>query len=211
MPENSYKGALKLKGTHRVIIQTKRLRYDFELRRNITIIRGDSATGKTTLIDMIQEYVNNPSGSPVELTCDKACHVLTGTLWREQLSAMQDAIVFIDEGNEFVKSKDFSKEIQVTDNYYVIVSREGLPTLPYSVDEIYGIRTSGKYGTLKQYYHEFYRIYGDNTLAKTVKPETVIIEDSNSGYQFFDSVCSDYNLKCISAGGKSNVFHHLNF
>lgn len=155
-----------MKGTHRVIIQTKRLRYDFELKRNITIIRGDSATGKTTLIDMIQEYV---------------------------------------------KSKDFSKEIQATDNYYVIVSREGLPTLPYSVDEIYGIRTSGKYGTLKQYYHEFYRIYGENTLTKTIKPETVIIEDSNSGYQFFDSVCSDYDLKCISAGGKSNVFHHLNF
>lgn len=44
--------------------------------------------------------------------------------------------------------------------HYVIVSREGLSALPYSVEEIYGIRTSGKYGTLKQSYHEFYRIYG---------------------------------------------------
>ena len=49
------------------------------------------------------------------------------------------------------------------DNYYVIVTRESLPTLPYSVEEIYGIRTSGRYGTLKQSYHEFYRIYGKNT------------------------------------------------
>lgn len=30
------------------------------------------------------------------------------------------------------------------------------------VKEIYGIRTSGKYGTLKQSYHEFYWIYGTN-------------------------------------------------
>ena len=54
-----------MKGRHRVSVSTKRLRYDFEIRRNITIIRGDSASGKTTLVDMIREYVNNPSGSPV--------------------------------------------------------------------------------------------------------------------------------------------------
>ncbi len=44
-----------MRGKHRVIVSTKRLKYDFELRRNLTIIRGDSATGKTTLVDMIQE------------------------------------------------------------------------------------------------------------------------------------------------------------
>lgn len=149
-----------MKGKHRVIVSTKRLKYDFELRRNLTIIRGDSATGKTTLVDMIRDYVNNPSGTPVELSCDKSCYVLEGTLWKGQLDKIVDSIVFIDEGNEFVKSSEFAGEIQKTDNYYVIVSREALPALPYSVEEIYGIRTSGKYGTLKQKYHEFYRIYG---------------------------------------------------
>ena len=56
-----------MKGIHKVSVSTKRLRYDFELRRNLTIIRGDSATGKTTLVDMIQEHADNPSGSPSEL------------------------------------------------------------------------------------------------------------------------------------------------
>lgn len=168
-----------MRGKHRVVVSTKRLRYDFVLRRSLTIIRGDSATGKTTLVDMIQEYVNNPSGSPVELVCDKACYVLSGALWKEQLLGMQDSIVFIDEGNEFVKTDDFAGEIQKTDNYYVIVSRESLSSLPYSVEEIYGIRTSGKYGTLKQSYHEFYRIYGQDVLKNEVKPEIVITEDSN--------------------------------
>ena len=41
--------------------------------------RGDSATGKTTLVDIIQEYVNNPTGSPVELICDKKCYCLLYT------------------------------------------------------------------------------------------------------------------------------------
>lgn len=181
-----------MKGIHRVVVYTKRLHYEFELRRNITVIRGDSATGKTTLVDMIQEYVNNPSGSPVELICDKKCYVLSGKLWKEQLSGVKDGIVFIDEGNEFVKSDEFARKIKETDNYYVIISREGLPSLPYSVEEIYGIRTSGKYGTLKRSYHEFYKIYGTDVLRTEVKPERIITEDSNSGYQFFCEVCSEY-------------------
>lgn len=159
---------------------------------------------------MVQEYANNPSGSPVELVCDKDCFVLAGALWKGQLSGIRDSIVFIDEGSEFVKTADFAREIRRTDNYYVIVSRESLPSLPYSVEEIYGIRTSGKYGTLKQSYHEFYRIYGADILKNEIKPEKIITEDSNSGYQFFNAVCKDYNLKCDSANGKSNIFHYLN-
>lgn len=191
-------------------VSTKHLRYEFELNRNITIIRGDSATGKTTLVDMIRVHINDPSGSPVELVCDKPCFVLEGIFWKQQLSAVENSIVFIDEGNEFVKSKEFATEIQKTDNYYVIVTRESLPALPYSVEEIYGIRTSGKYGTLKQSYHEFYRIYGKNGPDFLIKPEKVITEDSNSGYQFFEVICEQSGLSCEAANGKSNIFHLLN-
>lgn len=74
-----------MKGKYKIVVSTKRLRYDFEIRRNLTIIRGDSATGKTTLVDMIREYVNNPSGTPVEVRCDKSCYVLFGRLWKEYL------------------------------------------------------------------------------------------------------------------------------
>ena len=114
------------------------------------------------------------------------------------------------EGNEFVRSSEFARMIQATDNYYVIVTREGLPSLPYSVEEIYGIRISGKYGTLRQSYHEFYRIYGADVLREKVQPEIILTEDGDSGYQFFQSVCSDYGLKCKSAEGKSNIFHYIN-
>ncbi len=148
-----------MRGSHRIIVQNKRLRYDFEVKRNITVIRGDSATGKTALVDMIREYSENGSDSAVELSCDKACSVLDGRTWAGQLSMMQDCIVFIDEGNEFVMSDEFSAAIQDTDNYYVIVTREGIPSLPYSVEEIYGIRNSGKYGTLRRTYNEFYHLY----------------------------------------------------
>ena len=197
-----------MKGIHKVVVGTKYLKYEFELRRNLTIIRGDSATGKTTLVDMIRTHMNDGESGPVTLNCDKGCYVVEGNLWKGQLNNIQDSIVFIDEGNEFVKTKDFARAIQQTDNYYVIVTREGLPALPYSVEEVYGIRTSGKYGSLKQSYHSFYRIYPDSTTEK-IKPEKILTEDSNSGYQFFDAVCTEHQMQCDTANGKSNVFYYL--
>ena len=125
-----------MKGAHRVIVQNKRIRYDFEVKRNITVIRGDSATGKTALVDMIQEHFENGDASAVELICDKECTVLSGRTWVGQLSMMKDSIVFIDEGNDFVMGDTFAAAIQKTDNYYVIVTRERIPSLPYSVEEI---------------------------------------------------------------------------
>ena len=197
-----------MKGIHKVVVGTKYLKYEFELRRNLTIIRGDSATGKTTLVDMIRTHMNDGESGPVTLNCDKSCYVVEGNLWKGQLDNIQDSIVFIDEGNEFVKTKDFARAIQQTDNYYVIVTREGLPALPYSVEEVYGIRTAGKYGTLKRSYHSFYRIYPDSTTEK-IKPEKILTEDSNSGYQFFDAVCTEHQMQCDTANGKSNVFSYL--
>lgn len=197
-----------MKGIHKVVVGTKYLKYEFELRRNLTIIRGDSATGKTTLVDMIRTHMNDGESGPVTLNCDKSCYVVEGNLWKGQLDNIQDSIVFIDEGNEFVRTKDFARAIQQTDNYYVIVTREGLPALPYSVEEVYGIRTSGKYGTLKRSYHSFYRIYPNSTTEK-IKPEKILTEDSNSGYQFFDAVCTEHQMQCDTANGKSNVFSYL--
>ena len=172
-----------MKGKYHFKVYNKKLLFEFDIKRNITFIQGNSATGKTTLVDMIRDFVNNPSGTPVEVICDKKCYVVEGSLWKEQLSGISDGIVFIDEGNEFITTVDFADTIQKTDNYYVIVTRESLPSLPYSVEEIYGIRTSGRYGTLKQSYHEFYRIYGIGTYEDKVSPEIIITEDSNSGYQ----------------------------
>lgn len=74
------------------------------------------------------------------------------------MALLENTIIFIDEGNSFVSSKEFVKVMQDSSNYYVIVTRESLATLPYAVDEIYGIRNSGKYGNLKQTYNEMYRI-----------------------------------------------------
>lgn len=195
-----------MKGKYRIIVENKKIKYDFEIRRNLTVIKGDSATGKTTLVDMIAEYYENGINSGIHLRCSRNCAILEGRNWETMLSAFQESILFIDEGNPFVRTPEFATAIQKTTNYYVIVSREPLPSLPYSVTEIYGIRDSQKYGTLKQTYNELYHIYGDYAPEKGVIPTLVVTEDSGAGFQFFDDICKKNDLACASASGKSNIY-----
>ena len=115
-----------MKGSYRIIVQNAKVRYDFEIRRNITIVKGNSATGKTTLVELIREYYENGEESGISLSCEKACIVLVGRDWENALAAKKECIVFVDEGNRFVHTKEFAGIIQKTDNYYVIVTREGL-------------------------------------------------------------------------------------
>lgn len=73
-----------MKGTHHVIIQNKRIHYEFDIRRNITVIRGDSASGKTTLVEMIQEYMDQGIESMITIQSDKKCGVISGNTWKGQ-------------------------------------------------------------------------------------------------------------------------------
>lgn len=195
-----------MKGRYRIVVQNSVVRYDFEIRRNITIIKGDSATGKTTLVEMIREYYEDGAESGIELSCAKTCAVLSGRDWKPVLDTMKDRIVFIDEGNTFVHSKEFARAVQQSDNYYVIVTREGLVNLPYSVEEIYGIRKSGKYATIKQTYNEMYHIYRKQSTSESFAPTKVVVEDSNAGFEFYQNIGEDKNWSVVSAGGKSNIF-----
>lgn len=67
-----------MKGKYSVFVQNNRLRYEFTISRNITIIRGDSATGKTTLLDLLNAYDRDGESSGVLVKCDVPCVVIGG-------------------------------------------------------------------------------------------------------------------------------------
>lgn len=194
-----------MKGKYHIVVQNNKLRYELNIRRNITIIRGDSATGKTKLIDLIEQAATLGEGSGVEVLCECPCRTLGGNDWNLLLPNIHGQIIFLDEENRFVKSQEFAAAVKDSDNYFVIVTREDLPNLPYSVDEIYGIHTSGKYHDLKRTYNELYRIYSVETFSGREKPETVVVEDSHAGYAFFHAICDENGIACHSAEGKSNL------
>ncbi|MBQ6755732.1 MAG: translation initiation factor 2 [Oscillospiraceae bacterium] len=199
-----------MKGKHEVTVKNARLQYKFTVERNITILRGDSATGKTTLIDMIASYQRLGKQSGVEVRSDKALAVLTGVSWQLSLAQTHNSIVFIDEGEKFVTSKEFAEAAKASDNYFVIATRASLFNLPYSTKEIYGIKnTAGnRYQGTKRLYAEFFQLYKKLNEVSSI-PDIVVVEDSNAGFEFFRNYFQRFGIECISAGGKSGVFRVL--
>lgn len=194
-----------MKGAYDIKVGTKRVEYNIRIKRNITIIRGDSATGKSTLISLINRYYENGAKSGVKLQCDKVCMVVGGRNWQKLLAGVHDTIVFIDEGNNFIKSHDFSRIIQETNNYYVLITREDIKGLPYSINEIYGLRITRNKREAKKVYNEMYCIYNGNRVGHIIKPSLVITEDSNSGFDFFKYVCNRVGIKCIPGNGRETL------
>ena len=197
-------------GTHHVEVRNRDASFKFDLYRNITIVRGNSGTGKTTLYEMIADYTRLQEASGVNISCDKPCVALTDIDWRNQLKGIADSIVFIDEGADFLKSKDFARAVRETDNYYVIFNRESLHDLPYSVEEIYEIKASGKYHSFKKMYkHNGKHVYYKEKAPSKLKYDTLLTEDGKSGYQFYQHYFADSVISCFTSKSNSAVFKWL--
>lgn len=148
-----------MKGSIRIEIVTKRLVYNIVVHRNLTILRGLSGTGKTTLCDYIR--MANEGNAAVQMRITTECmqdvkvhaNVLTDNMWQLILNNTENTVFFIDEDATFVTTNAFADLIQNTTNYFVIINRHDktLGKLPISVTEIYELKTSGKYITQKQY------------------------------------------------------------
>ena len=124
-------------GSYEVKISRRRsASYKFTVKRNITIVRGDSGTGKTTLFEMIDDHARLGDQSGVSVTCDCPCIALSDSDWKHQLGMTSGAIVFVDEGLKDIFTDEFARAVLGSDNYYVLITRADLPNLPYSVDEV---------------------------------------------------------------------------
>lgn len=113
-----------MKGKYKIIVQNNRLHYEFEIKRNITVIQGNSATGKTTLINMLRQSENLGESSGIDVISKVPCRVLEGINWKIILENSQGNIFFIDEENKFINTEEFASAVRGSDNYFVLITRE---------------------------------------------------------------------------------------
>lgn len=161
-------------GKYDIEVYDNNVHYKFSIRRKITIICGNSASGKTVLINMIQNseqsrYVT-VTGAPCKVISASNSH------WIEDISGLHDTILFLDEDCTFMKTKEFATIVKNSDCYFVLVTRKAIETLPYSVEEIYTIVEDKRYPKLKKTYNKLVRKYNDK--QKPLKPDLILTEDS---------------------------------
>lgn len=197
-----------MKGKFGIELTNNLLTYDFTITRNITIIQGDSGTGKTTLINMLESLVDDDGSVQCKITSsipgiDIQLEVINERerYWEEVIKSAKNKILFFDEKCEFIKTKEFAAAVKGSDCYFVIITRAKLSMLPYSVEEIYRIEEDKRYPKLKKVHNTLVKRYDTNSMRMV--PDLILTEDSNSGYEF---VSTSFNkFKCISCEGKNNV------
>ncbi len=196
-------------GEYYFSIKTIDIDYKFSIKRNITILTGNSGTGKSTLIDILESYLSDSlNGIIPEIVIDtNAKWGIINSYDLNKLSILdtKDTIYFMDEKySRLFNDGNFINCMKKSGNYFVLITRKNnksYPNIPYSFKEIYGIRTKvvgGKYINLIRSIYPLYK--------SIVRPDLLIIEDSKSGFDFFSQVAQKYNFICESSYGNSNIY-----
>ena len=198
-----------MKGSYKIKVHDHRVTFELKIERNITVICGDSATGKTTLVNSIRSYEEEGENSGVTIESQKECRVLSGKDWEERLQKIHDSFVFIDEGSRFVVTKEFARAIKESDNYYIFITRENLYELPYSVTSVLEMKkTTSRF---KHTYNKTYPRYDYIEKLEDVMKEfrAFMTEDTNSGFDLFSCIATKNGLVCLSAEGKDSIVRKL--
>lgn len=194
-----------------VALQTPQITYSMTLKRNITVVRGDSGSGKSYLCSLIEqasqgiEDVSMILSKPVDylvlprVTQDSR----VSRTWQEIVKTCENTIIFIDETCDCWKSGSFSREIQGTSNYYVIFSRGVHADLPYSVDSVlYFEKTMS---TLTPCINGE-PLYPECKPLQKVLPLTIVTEDEKAGCVFYQHA---YSIPVESAKSKTKIAKKL--
>ena len=200
-----------MKGSYWFRAKSKKVLFEFSIRRNITVIKGDSATGKTTLLRILYEYLRMGKQSGYAVSTNVSYYVYirdeVGRDWKDALYPLKNTVIFIEENNEFVFTKEFASFVKKSGNYFVFVTRAPLKMLPYSIHEIYEIITDEKRTDIKESYHEFREIYSNYPIIENNKIQNIVTEDSNSGYQFWTHAFK--NSHVTSSNGNGNLIKQV--
>lgn len=194
-----------MKGRFSLEIESRKVIYQLNMERKVTVIKGNSATGKSSMIRLLADYIElgKDSGVHIRKSSDYEIKVFENrTDWSRDLEHVHNSIIFADEDVRYLYDKNFQTVFQTADCYIVIISRSGMfQQLPYAINSIYELRTqkNGKFSVVRMY--QIYQMELEQS-----RTNYVITEDSNSGYEMMQKI---FTCPIEPAGGNSNVLHCL--
>ena len=186
-----------MKGKYTVKVSNNRVAYTLELERNITILTGESGIGKTALARLIQNFEDAGRQSGVTVQCKVPCRSITSDDgWESRLNAIHNSIIFIDEGRKFLQTKSFAETVAGNDNYFVLITRESLSQIPYSVRSILTLKNTKRIGS-KHYSRTYERFDFISHFSDAVSnSEYLLTEDSNAGFEAYEKLTEGTSCVC---------------
>lgn len=199
--------------------------YKLRVERNITILRGNSATGKTTICEIVRRNVDTGDNTrykigikPLQTTNEttKVGYLTDGMYNANMLKMWKNTIFFVDEEYTFYQSNDFMQKLKESGNYVVLITRNDikLAQLPIAVSSILTLDkvTETQYETCLR--HKALCFYGKQSNRSLGRMLEVYVEDTGTGLDFFSSgIKSLYNKDicktAYGAPGVKNVISNL--
>lgn len=198
-----------MKGDYRFEIHTDISVFDFVIKRNITILKGNSGIGKTTLLEILENYLLNREESGFYVNTNVNYDVVLPTNrqhWKSLIGTHRNTIIFIEENNDFIYEKDFTKFVIESGNYFVFISRDPFRMFPYSYKEIYTLKCERNNKVYQKTLYTFESLYSNfNIIPNEIN--TVLTEDSRSGLKFFSILFK--NLDVITSKGNTKILSCL--
>lgn len=103
-----------MKGRHKISIVSRHAEYRLELEKKISVIKGKSGTGKSSVIRLISDYLENGKDSGIKLTVSTSVKLLVLTNsseWEMILPSIHDTILFLDEDVRYLYKEAFQKAL----------------------------------------------------------------------------------------------------
>lgn len=152
-----------------------KVQFNITIKSRVTIIRGDSATGKTVFLECISNPRSSESRTDVTLyEYDPAENPVDYLRRRPSVR-----YVFIDEDSANKMDRlELLENILDAGYYLVIATRSPLRNLTYAITDVYYMHTENNITTLRSYYQDYSRFIAASSYA---------CEDTKSGYQYWRS------------------------
>lgn len=159
-------------------ITSPKLNYDLDIRHKATVIIGESATGKSTLANLI---TRSKSSKRVTIECIYPVEVITSTsLLEASLKVGARTIYIIDEYSINKEFLELFKE--ATNAYFILITRDVIESINYSVDCVCRMIKEGK-----NHHLEYITIENRcKDIFSTVK--YVLTEDKGKGFKWVQNV-----------------------
>lgn len=190
-------------GKYIINIRNNKVSYEIPLDRKITVIKGESGTGKTTFVKMVRDWLDIGRKSGIHCSCGAELDILEHrTDWRTKLSEVKGKIFIADENLEYLTYQDFGEAVNQSENYFLFITRSGrLGNMTYAISSILALETR-KEGTIN--FTSAYSRYV-NKNRNMLDPDIIITEDSNLGYEMMGLLYR--NIRVVPGCGKDNMYN----
>ena len=194
-------------GKYALSVKTKQVSFDLVIERQVTVVLGETATGKSYFADAVAQYVREGELGHnhtirVDSEFDFVAVVSSPDQWDTKYKDNTGGLFIMDEEVVSALKGRLSDIVLHSDNYFLFITRLTLDMIPYSMWEIYEFNSVTAVESGRSYTKTIaIKEYAED--SDWVHLDRVLVEDGKSGCAFFQAALP--NTVIESAKGNSNI------